>query len=62
MLRSPDAQGVLDQVRTGDSPAEALFNARNAYLAALPHGLSQPHHVAIERKIYGQFTCLGLAW
>ena len=44
------------------APAEALFEARKAYLRGIPHGLSKPFHLGIERKIYKQFTCLGLGW
>lgn len=59
---APMHKAFWTRVKAGDAPALALFNARKAYLAALPHGLSQPYHIAIERKIYRQFTSLGLAW
>ncbi|MBZ9994095.1 MBL fold metallo-hydrolase [Mesorhizobium sp. BH1-1-4] len=59
---APMHKAFWTRINAGDPPATALYNARKAYLAALPHGLSQPYHVAIERKIYRQFTCLGLAW
>ncbi|MHC2218854.1 MBL fold metallo-hydrolase [Rhizobium leguminosarum] len=47
---------------TTESAAEALFNARKTYLGDMPHGLSRPYHLGIERKLYKQFTCLGLGW
>ena len=43
-------------------PAKALFEARRDYLSDMPHGRRTPHELAIERKIYKQFTCLGLGW
>ena len=43
-------------------PAEALFEARRIYLANMPHGRRLPLELGIERKIYKQFTCLGLGW
>jgi hypothetical protein len=46
----------------GRAPAEALFNARNAYLRAIPHGRTSLFDLAVERKIYKEFTCLGLGW
>ena len=44
------------------SPAEALFEARRQFLAAMPHNRVVPLEIGIERKIYKQFTCLGLGW
>lgn len=52
-------QQVVRQKRT---PAEALFEARRNFLADMPHGRSVPLEIGIERKIYKQFTCLGLGW
>jgi beta-lactamase superfamily II metal-dependent hydrolase len=46
----------------GRSPAQALFEARKQFLAAMPHGRDIPLELGIERKIYKQFTCLGLGW
>jgi hypothetical protein len=43
-------------------PAEALFEARRQFLAGMPHGRRIPLEIGIERKIYKQFTCLGLGW
>ncbi|WFU62481.1 MBL fold metallo-hydrolase [Bradyrhizobium brasilense] len=48
--------------RSDFSPAKALFEARKAFLAEMPHGRTAPLELAIERKIYRQFTCLGLGW
>lgn len=50
------------QIAGQKAPAAALFEARKAYLKEMPHGLSKPFHIGIERKIYKQFTCLGLGW
>ena len=46
----------------GKSPAEALFNAKIDYLAAMPHGRQGRTHLAIEFKILREYTCLGLGW
>lgn len=43
-------------------PAKALFDARKTFLSEMPHGRTAPLELAIERKIYKQFTCLGLGW
>lgn len=50
------------ELNGGKAPAEALFAARADYLADMPHGRTDPREIAIERKIYKQFTCLGLGW
>jgi hypothetical protein len=50
------------EIAAGRAPAEALFNARSAYLMALPHGRTSLFDLAVERKIYKEFTCLGLGW
>ena len=46
----------------GESPAEALFHAKIAYLQDLPHGQTSAVGQAIEFKILKQYTCLGLGW
>lgn len=46
----------------GAAPAAALFAARGDYLAGMPHGRTRALEVAIELKIYHEFTCLGLGW
>jgi hypothetical protein len=51
-------QGVL----AGAAPAQALFDAKRAYVAGFPHGQDQALSQAIEYKILNQFTCLGLGW
>lgn len=48
--------------RDGLDPAAALFQARRTFLAQMPHGRHGALELAIERKIYKQFTCLGLGW
>lgn len=53
-------------IANGQPPARALFDARQQYLRELPHatpgGLPAVDELAIELKIYHQFTCLGLGW
>jgi beta-lactamase superfamily II metal-dependent hydrolase len=46
----------------GTSPAEALFRAKIDYIAGLPHGRTDLFELAIERKTFREFTCLGLGW
>jgi len=46
----------------GAAPARALFNAKQAYIRDMPHGLETAPEWAIEYKILRQFTCLGLGW
>ena len=46
----------------GASPAQALFAAKQRYVEGFPHGETDPVSRAIEYKILGQFTCLGLGW
>jgi hypothetical protein len=50
------------EISGGRAPAEALFNARSTYLKAIPHGRTSLFDLAVERKIYKEFTCLGLGW
>jgi hypothetical protein len=52
-------QEVVERKRT---PAEALFEARRKFLSDMPHNRVIPLEIGIERKIYKQFTCLGLGW
>jgi hypothetical protein len=53
-------------IREGQAPARALFEARQQYLRNLPHRTPgnkiSVDELAIELKIYHQFTCLGLGW
>lgn len=49
-------------VTHGKPPAQALFDAKREYLRGMPHGRTDPFDIGVERKIYKQFTCLGLAW
>ncbi|MBB5365727.1 hypothetical protein HNQ08_004853 [Deinococcus humi] len=45
------------------APAEALFHARGDYLAGIPYvDGDDVFDRAVERKIWSQFTCLGLGW
>ncbi|PZQ19287.1 MAG: hypothetical protein DI565_02615 [Ancylobacter novellus] len=50
------------ELNLGKAPAQALFDSKVRYLHDLPHGRTEPLEIAIERKIYKQFTCLGLGW
>jgi beta-lactamase superfamily II metal-dependent hydrolase len=47
---------------TGLAPAAALHRAKMDYLPGIPHGPRGLVHVAIEKKVMFQFTCLGLGW
>ena len=58
----PLHEAFWDEIGRGMAPAEALLNARNTYLVAIPHGRVALWNQAVERKIYKQFTCLGLGW
>jgi hypothetical protein len=58
----PMHRAFWQQLFAGRSPAEALFEARRQFLAEMPHGRGAPLEIGIERKIYKQFTCLGLGW
>jgi beta-lactamase superfamily II metal-dependent hydrolase len=53
-------------IANGQPPARALFEARQQYLRNMPHPTPNRRtsidEVAIELKIYHQFTCLGLGW
>jgi hypothetical protein len=51
-----------DQELAGAPPAQALFNAKQAYAVGMPHGQSDPVSQAVEYKIWREFTCLGLGW
>ncbi|MDF0522488.1 hypothetical protein P0R31_35195 [Bradyrhizobium yuanmingense] len=69
---SPGAQGGFfggplhaafwDEIRKKVPPAQALHNARQTYLLDIPHGRTALWDLAVERKLYKQFTCLGLGW
>ncbi|HEX6179300.1 MAG TPA: hypothetical protein VF057_13140, partial [Thermoanaerobaculia bacterium] len=50
------------EVLGGTPPAQALFNAKKAYVQQMPHGQTSFAGRAIEFKILRQFTCLGLGW
>jgi beta-lactamase superfamily II metal-dependent hydrolase len=59
----PIHQSFWQEVVTNKRPpAEALFEARKTFLNNMPHQRVIPLEVGIERKIYKQFTCLGLGW
>jgi beta-lactamase superfamily II metal-dependent hydrolase len=50
------------EIGAGNPPALALFNARQSYVREIPHGRPGLWNLAVERKLYKQFTCLGLGW
>lgn len=58
----PLHQAFWQEIVRGLSPAEALLKARTDYLLAIPHGRQAIWNQAVERKLYKQFTCLGLGW
>jgi hypothetical protein len=49
-------------VRDGRGPAEALLGAKLSFVRGMPHGRRMPFDVAVELKIFRQFTCLGIGW
>lgn len=59
---SPMHEAFWAAVIAGQPPAQALFDARVAYVAGMPHGRPTASEQAIEYKILRQFTCLGLGW
>jgi beta-lactamase superfamily II metal-dependent hydrolase len=58
----PIHRDFLKAYLDGSPPALALLAAKQAYAAAMPHGLTDPDDQAIEYKMIWQFTCLGLGW
>jgi beta-lactamase superfamily II metal-dependent hydrolase len=58
----PMHKEFIKSLLTGHPPAEALFEAKRAYGANMPHGQGRPMDLAIEFKILNEFTCLGLGW
>ena len=58
----PMHDAFWNAIREGLAPAEALFKAKQQYASKIPHRENAPIFVAIELKIFRQFTCLGLGW
>lgn len=58
----PMHQAFWSEIKAGNPPAVALFNAKQTYLAGMPHGQSNKGGRAIEAKLLREFTCLGLGW
>jgi beta-lactamase superfamily II metal-dependent hydrolase len=50
------------EIDAGNRPSQALFNARRTYLSQIPHNRTALWNLAVERKLYKEFTCLGLGW
>ncbi len=59
---APLHRAFWHHLNAGMSPAAALFAARKEYVTAIPHGRSELLSEAIERKIWQEYTCLGLGW
>lgn len=67
--QSPNSMGepmhrlFWNNLRGGQAPAPALFNAKLEYLKGVPHtGTEDATDIALELKIFSQFTCLGIGW
>lgn len=60
-LGGPMHQAFWDRLCGGDAPAQALFEARKLYAAGIPHRRGARIE-ALERKLFEQFTVLGLGW
>jgi len=58
----PMHSAFWQNVRDGQAPALALFNAMKQYARDIPHGLTTPFEQAAELKTLWEFTCLGLGW
>lgn len=58
----PLHKSFWSEVLAGTAPAQALFNAKKAYVTGMPHGQTSAAGRAVEFKIFRQFTCLGLGW
>ena len=56
----PMHEAFWAETAAGKAPAKALFDARSTYVRNIPHGRTALFNLAVERKIYKQFTCLGL--
>jgi hypothetical protein len=50
------------RLASGAAPAQALFDTKSTYAAAIPHSKPHAREIAVELKIFRQFTCLGLGW
>ncbi len=60
-LGGPMHRAFWSQLCAGASPAQALFEARKLYAAGIPHRRGSGIE-ALERKLFEQFTVLGLGW
>ena len=59
----PMHRHFMQQYLGGKAPSEALWSAKIAYAAGIPHRPgARPEEIAYEHKILRQFTCLGLGW
>ncbi len=58
----PMHTAFIKHVLKGEGPAQALFNARIDYASGMPHQQNSTAGMAIEYKIWKEFTCLGLGW
>lgn len=60
-LGGPMHRAFWNQLCGGASPAQALLEARKLYAAGIPHRRGSGIE-ALERKLFEQFTVLGLGW
>jgi beta-lactamase superfamily II metal-dependent hydrolase len=58
----PMHEAFWRRIAEGSEPASALFGAKRDYIKGMPHGQKKPSSIAIEFKIWRQYTCLGLGW
>jgi len=64
----PLHEAFWESYNAGVPPAQALFDAKRQYVGIMGHGSgptrgsSGRRTLAIEKKIFRQFTCLGLGW
>lgn len=62
-MGEPMHRGFWTNLKAGQPPAVALFHAKLDYLKQVPHtGRDDATDIALEFKIFTQFTCLGLGW
>jgi hypothetical protein len=50
------------QILGGQPASKAIFDAKVSFLKGIPHGNEGDMQLAIELKVWREFTCLGLGW
>jgi hypothetical protein len=58
----PMHESFWKRYNTSGRPAAALHQAKQDYLAGIPHGRTTDIGRSIELKILREYTCLGLGW